>query len=216
MTVYLRMLSTFQAFSLVKSAAAVRARVSLAPWVLTLAKTTAAALVLSLLAQVRVHLPYTPVPITLQVLGVLLLGGVLGARLGAAAVGEYLLFGICGLPVFSGWYSAAGLCSAQHFATIGYLLAFLPAAMLVGVITARFPARSYLLRVTGGLLAGITAVLLCYLSGWAWLAYVCHLGVSKAFVVGICPFVVGELYKIGIAAATLALRNRKVEVSRAR
>ena len=207
MTVPMRVLSTFQALPLVKMSAAVRARVIASPWALALAKTTTAALALALLAQIRIHLPYTPVPVTLQVLGVLLLGGMLGARLGAAAVGQYLLFGICGLPVFSGWYSAAGLCSAHQIATVGYLLAFMPAAALVGVITVRFPARSYPLRFTGGLLAGIAAVLLIYLSGWAWLAYVCHLGVSKAIAAGICPFVVGELYKIGIAAATLALRG---------
>ena len=209
MSVRMRVLSMGQALAPAKMTAAARARLAAAPWALTLVTTTAGALALALLAQVRIHLPGTPVPITLQVLGVLLLGGLLGSRLGAAAVGQYLLFGLCGLPVFSGGYSAAGLCSAHHVATIGYLLAFLPAAALVGVITARWPAHSYPLRFTGGLLAGLAAVLLCYLGGWAWLTYVCHLGMAKAFAAGISPFIVGELYKIGCAAAVLALRDRR-------
>ena len=83
----------------------------------------------------------------------------------------------------------------HHFATIGYLLAFLPAAALVGVITARFPARSYPLRFTGGLLAGTAAVLLCYLGGWAWLRMCATWEHAKALRLGISPFIVGELNK---------------------
>lgn len=208
MTIRLRALTASPALALVRMTAAVGARAASTHWAVTLAKTTVAALALAVLAQIRIHLPFTPVPITLQVLGVLLLGGLLGARLGMAAVGQYLCFGLCGLPVFSGGYSAAGLCAAHQLATFGYLLAFLPAAALVGVITARVPARSYAPRLTRGLLAGSAAVLLCYVSGWAWLAFVCHLGVWPAFVAGIIPFVVGDLYKIGIAATVLALRER--------
>ncbi len=186
----------------------VRTHIYAFPWALILAQTTAGALALALLAKVRIPLPFTPVPVTLQVLGVLLLGGLLGPRVGTAAVVQYLIFGACGLPVFSGWNSALNYFSAHNFTTIGYLLMFVPAAAVYGALRARCRTSAYGLRLTGGLAAGLLAVLLTYLGGWAWLAYGCHLGAGRAIVLGIIPFIVGDLYKISIAATVLALRAR--------
>src|SRR5688500_4955541 len=61
----------------------------------------AASLLIALSAQVAIPLPFSPVPMTLQPLAVLLIGGVLGARRGAAAAVLYLLEGAAGLPFFS-------------------------------------------------------------------------------------------------------------------
>ena len=177
----------------------------------TLLKTTAGALALALLAQARIPLPFTPVPITLQVLGVLLLGGLLGPWGGAAAVVEYLLFGACGLPVFSGhtsaYYLLSGQQAASQFATIGYLLGFVPAAVVVGAVSGRCRQRPYASQLFHGVLAGVLATLIFYLGGWAWLAFVCRTGMMTAILLGILPFVVGDLLKIAVAAAALAMRR---------
>lgn len=186
----------------------VRTHVHTSAWVTNLALTTAGALSLALLAQVRIHLPFTPVPITLQVLGVLMLGGLLGPRLGAAAVAQYLLFGLCGLPVLTGWQSVIGQLTLGHIATFGYLLSFIPAAVLYGLITTRFTGRPYTQQLLGGVVAGLAGVLLVYLFGWTWMAYVCHLGALPAFTLGVAPFIVIDLLKTGVAASALALREK--------
>ncbi len=86
------------------------------------------------LAQARIYLPFTPVPITGQTFAVLLIGAVLGSRRGAAAIGLYIAEGALGLPFFAGgnagWAALAG-------PTGGYLIGFIAAAFLVGLLTER-------------------------------------------------------------------------------
>jgi biotin transport system substrate-specific component len=87
-------------------------------------------------AQVSLHVPFTPVPVTLQVFFVLLAGAALGSRLGALSLAEYLALGAAGLPVF-----ADGKSGLLAFVgpTAGYLPGFIAAAWLVGRLTERTP-----------------------------------------------------------------------------
>ncbi|HEV8399544.1 MAG TPA: biotin transporter BioY, partial [Gemmatimonadales bacterium] len=88
----------------------------------------------ALAAQVSVPLPGTPVPMTLQPLAVLLVGGLLGARLGAASMVLYLALGIAGLPVFTPTVPLLGIARLLG-PTGGYLLAYPVAAFAVGWLT---------------------------------------------------------------------------------
>ena len=120
---------------------------------------TLGAVALALLAQVRI--PLTPVPITLQVLGVLLLAGWLGPYAGTLAVLEYLALGTCGLPVFT-----QGLAGAPWMLiTGGFLFAFGPAAFLYGVLTQRVTGLSYPVRLAALFAGGLLAVGIIYLGG---------------------------------------------------
>src|SRR5512143_1882057 len=86
------------------------------------------------LAQIRIPLPFTPVPVTGQTLAVLVVGAALGARKGAASLLLYLLAGFAGLPVFSGGSAGGAVILGP---TGGYLIGFIVAAYLIGVLSAR-------------------------------------------------------------------------------
>jgi biotin transport system substrate-specific component len=163
------------------------------------------ALLVALAAQVVVPVPFSPVPMTLQPLAVLVVGGVLGAAGGLAALILYLTLGILGLPVFAG-----GASGALHLAgpTGGYLLAFPIAAAVTGALVGRKTelAQGSVLRV---LLACALGMVIIHLGGVAQLAL---LGgdPTLAFRIGFIPFLTGDLLKIGLAAALILLAGRKI------
>ena len=173
---------------------------------LSLLLTTTGALVLMLLAKVAFPLPGTPVPVSLSVLAVLLLGGLLGPRLAPAAVLQYLALGMAGVPVFSGAAPGLGIFASP---TAGYLLAFAPAAALYAVIYGRVAARPYGQRLAGAALAGLAAVAVIYLGGALWLATALRQPVTTAYLWGILPFIGYDLCKAAVAAVTVALWTRK-------
>lgn len=154
----------------------------------------AGAVLIALSAQVAMPLPGTPVPVTLQVLAVLVAGGLLGPRLGAASVTVYLLFGIAGAPVFApgGPVGVARLVGP----TGGYLLALPLAAAVVGRVAA--DGRSWP-RLLAGLAAGVLTV---HLGGVAQLAVLSG-DLTVALRLGSLPFLLGDLLKIVIAALLL-------------
>ncbi|GEM86059.1 biotin transporter BioY [Meiothermus granaticius] len=160
--------------------------------------------VVALLAQLEI--PTQPVPITLQTLGVLLVGAVLGSRLGFGALAAYLLEGLV-LPVFSGGTT----WSHPRIAfTAGYLIAFPFAAYLVGYLVERFAADRVVYRAFGLMLLGN---LLIYAVGVAWLGFALgnvgqYTGLDALLYAGMLKFLVGDLIKAAIAAALLPLAWR--------
>ena len=146
------------------------------------------------MAQVRIPLPFTPVPITGQTFAVLLVGAVLGSRRGAASLLLYLITGIAGLPFFAG--GTSGL-PALLGPTGGYLIGFVAAAYLVGVLAARGLDR----RILSALLAFLAGEVIIYVCGVAWLSV--FLGIQRAIVAGFLPFIIGDAIKL--VAAALAL-----------
>lgn len=150
------------------------------------------ALVVALSAQVVVPVPFSPVPMTLQPLAVLVVGGLLGATRGLAALVLYLSLGLVGLPVF--WGGGSGLAHAIG-PTGGYLLAFPLAAAATGALVSHAP-RSVL----HVLLACALGMLIIHVGGVARLAL---LGgdPTAAFRFGFLPFLTGDLLKVGLAAA---------------
>jgi biotin transport system substrate-specific component len=155
---------------------------------------TGGSLLVAALAQVRIALPFTPVPITGQTFGVLLVGAALGARRGAAALGLYLLQGIVGLPVFAAGASGLAYLTGP---TGGYLVGFVFAAFLVGLLAARGLDR----RVPGALLAFLAGEVVIYLFGVAWLSV--HLGIPHAITAGLLPFLLGDALKLAAAGLVL-------------
>jgi biotin transport system substrate-specific component len=145
---------------------------------------------IALTAQIRVYLPFTPVPVTGQTLGVLLAGALLGARRGGAATLLYVLAGAAGLPIFT---------TASLFGpTGGYLLAFPIAAACAGLLIERGWDRT----VGGALVAMLLATLIIYTLGTLWLSW--YVGsLSVAFAKGVLPFLVGDAVKIGLCALVL-------------
>lgn len=145
-------------------------------------------------AQFVVPVPLSPVPMTLQPLAVLVVGGLLGASAGLSALVLYVVLGALGLPVF-----AAGGFGLPHLIgpTGGYLLAFPVAAGITGALVRRAPTS--VLRV---LIACALGMVVIHLGGVAQLALLGS-DTTLAFRVGFIPFLTGDLLKVGLAAAVI-------------
>jgi len=157
---------------------------------------------LALSAQVAVPLPFSPVPLTGQTLGVLLLGLVLGHRRGAASVLTYLLEGSVGLPVFAG---GTGGLPVLLGPTGGYLIGFVAAAYVMGLLAERGWDRT---RVTT-LLAMMIGNGVIYVCGLPWLSI--FVGADKVIALGLLPFLFGDLVKAGVAIALVPVGWRLLE-----
>lgn len=164
-------------------------------WLYDLVLVLSFSFIIAALAQVAIPLPFTPVPITGQTLGVLLAGFLLGGSRGAGAVLLYLAEGAAGLPVFAG--AKAGM--AVFFGpTAGYLLGFVVAAYLVGILAERDWDRNYGLTL-GGMVLGNLVI---YTFGVSWLAVILG-SLTTAFTAGLVPFLIGDLIKILLAVGLL-------------
>ena len=149
-------------------------------------------------AQIAVPLPWTPVPVTLQPMIVILAGAMLGPRLGALAMASYVTVGGMGAPVFSNGGAGLGWLFGP---TGGYLLAAPAAAFLVGMIAGR---SGQAWRLIAGLVGGVGTM---YVGGVLQLMAYTGLDFGTALMAGVVPFVIGDVTKIGFAFfAVLALR----------
>ncbi len=165
-----------------------------------LALTLGMAALTGLLAQARIPLPWTPIPITGQTFAVLLAGVLLGRRWGGIGMAIFAGLGFAGLPWFSGWESGLG-------ATRGYIIGFIPAALFLGYFTDKYiRSRSFFSML--GLMLFANFVLI-YVPGllWLWLWLKVVAGTSPTFIalmgMAVIPYIAGDIIK-AVAAATIA------------
>jgi len=161
----------------------------------------AANLLLVLCARVAIPLPWTPVPITGQTFGVMLIAVLLGPTRAAVAISLYLLEGFAGLPVFQPF----GPPGPARFIgpTAGYLLAYPFAAAVSGWLVAKRVfgnAYARVLPLVASLVCGESVV---FLGGCTWLAVGMHLGWGAAFASGVAPFLPGDAVKIAAVVAVV-------------
>ncbi|MGQ9780436.1 MAG: biotin transporter BioY [Bacillota bacterium] len=152
---------------------------------------------IGLAAQIRIPLPWTPVPITGQTFAVLVTGALLGAGWGGVGTGLYLLAGAVGVPWFAG---ASGGFRIFAGPTGGYLFGFLPAALFVGYAVKRFR----LARSMAGLLGVMTLANFLLIHGPGLFVLSLFTGVHdlvKLLWMGTIPFIPGDMTKIAAAAA---------------
>ena len=171
----------------------------------------AANILMALCAHIAIPLPWTPVPITGQTFGILLVAVLLGSRRGTLVVVCYLLEGMAGLPVFA----PIGVPGPARFfgPSAGFLFAYPSAVFVAGWLVERSAGIWFLplagLRLAGALLSGEAII---FLGGWLWLAYGIGLGTGAAFFAGVLPFLPGEIVKMALLVATV----RGVELARRR
>ena len=152
-------------------------------------------------AYVRIPLPFTPVPITLQTFFVLLSGAVLGRKWGAASQFGYVLLGGFGLPIFAG--ASFGL--AVFFgSTGGYLLGFILAGWMVGRIISQHKTVNF----NQILITMLIGSLLILLLGCIWIGILFKISLQQILVLGLWPFVPGDIIK-SIVAALIYQRIQK-------
>ena len=160
-------------------------------------------LFVALCARITIPLPFTPVPLTVQNFGVLLVGLLLGSRRGFAALALYLAEGAAGMPVFS---MGAGGAARLFGATGGFLLAYPFVAWLAGYVMEH--GRRSFARAAA---AGFVGEILLFASGLTWLGILTH-SMAQAIRWGLYWFVFAEVIKVmvvaGIAARWQPHRNQ--------
>ena len=171
------------------------------------------ALLTALAAQISIPLGFTPVPLTGQTFAVLLAGGVLGSRRGGLSMLLYVALGAIGLPFYAdgagGWTAATG-------ATAGYLVGFIVAAFVVGLMAEHGQDR----KLSTSVPAFIAGTMIIYAIGAGWLAYDLGLpltaaaGEPSAISLGVAPFLVGDVFKALLAGAMLPAAWRFVDDAR--
>jgi biotin transport system substrate-specific component len=140
-------------------------------------------------SQIALYLPFTPVPITGQTFAVLLMGAVLGSKRGGLSLALYILEGMLGLPVFAG---GTGGMAVLFGPTAGYLIGFIPAVILIGTLSEKGYDRNWI-SMLFTLFMGLSAI---YLFGvFRLFAFV---GSEKVFLLGVAPFLIGDVLKIGM------------------
>ena len=144
-------------------------------------------------AKVSIPVPGSPVPITGQTFGVLLVSGSLGFRRGLASVGLYVLIGLIGLPFFA---ENKGGVSVILGATGGYIVGFLIAGSIVG----RLAELGWDRRIVGALGAMAIGNVVIYLIGVPWLMAVATLDLPTGIAKGLTPFLLGDALKLILAA----------------
>lgn len=151
-------------------------------------------LFIALSARLAIPLPFSPVPVTGQTLAVLLMGALLGSRRGSLCLLAYLAEGALGLPVFAGGTAGPARLIGP---TGGYLVGFLAAAFLVGMLAEKGWDR----RVGTTFLAMLLGNVVIYAFGLPWLTR--FVGSEKALALGLLPFIPGDLAKLFLATMLL-------------
>lgn len=140
-----------------------------------------------------VKIPITIIPVTLQTFGLLVMCGILG-RKSVIAVIVYILLGIIGIPVFSGFGSGFGVILGP---TGGFIIGFIPMSLFVG----RFYNREKNIYYNFGVM--VIGSLILYVVGVAIFCYNTNMGVAEALPIVMYPFIIGDLLKIIVALLTL-------------
>ena len=149
-----------------------------------------------LMAQISVPVPGSPVPVTGQTLGALLLGSAYGASLGFTTFASYLIVGFLGAPVFA---SGAHGLSRITGATGGYLVGMLIASLITGYLAGRKWDQKVLTVIPTMLIGDV----IIFTAGLFWLHHSIHANWAPTFKLGLTPFVLGEVIKIAIASTAM-------------
>lgn len=149
-------------------------------------------------AYIKIPVPVSPVPITLQTFFILLAGAMLGARWGTISVIVYLLLGIAGLPVFSGGSSGLGMFFGP---TGGYLIGFALGAFVIGYLCDRYGRE----KIHFNILFMLSGLFVIYSLGVLQLMNIATLSFPEALALGLIPYIPGAILKL-LAASIITSR----------
>ena len=167
------------------------------------------AALMAICSLISIPLGFTPVPVNLATLGVFLAGGLLGKKYGTISIAVYVLLGAVGVPVFAGF---RGGLSVLVGPTGGYIIGYIAAAFLVGLLTELLvpkAGRSAGREILACIIAMIIGLFACYLLGTLWFMISTHTGVWAALISCVFPFLPGDALKIA-AGAILTQKLRRL------
>jgi len=150
--------------------------------------------VICVLGPLSLNIPISPVPISLGLLGIYFVVSILGMKLGTLSVVIYILLGLVGVPVFTGFTAGPGKLLGP---TGGYIIGYIFMAPICGFFVDRF-SKKLPLYVLGMLLG--TAV--CYLFGTIWLKFQANYTFLQALAMGVLPYIPLDIIKLIIAAVS--------------
>ncbi len=139
---------------------------------------------------INVPLPFTPVPINMAVLAVFLSGGLLGAYYGLISQAVYIMCGLIGLPVFSGFRGGPSVLVGP---TGGYIVGYLVCSFIVGLL---IKESTSIIKIVVSLIIGLAA---CYALGTIWFVYSSETTLWGGLVSCVFPFIPGDIIKIILA-----------------
>ena len=151
-------------------------------------------LLIAMLAQISIHIPFSPVPITGQTIGVLLVGGILGSRKGLLSVIAYISEGSLGLPVYA--KMSAGF-PVLFGPTGGYILSFIPAVLIIGYLS----EKNFTKKIITSFVSCISVTLLILGLGTLFLSL--FFGLKESFIMGFYPFIYVGIVKSFISATLI-------------
>ncbi|MBR1627743.1 MAG: biotin transporter BioY [Lachnospiraceae bacterium] len=133
--------------------------------------------------------PIGPIPVSLSLFAVYLTVYLLGTKKAFASVLLYILIGLVGMPVFSGY---AGGPAKLFGPTGGYIFGYLTLVLISGFFIDRFPARKWMLQI-GGMLLGLLS---CYFLGTVWFMLLSGMSLGESLALCVYPFVAFDAAKI--------------------
>ncbi len=158
----------------------------------------------AILSQISIPLPFTPVPINLATLSVLLAGALLGKKVGAISQVVYALLGVIGLPVYANFMSGIGVILGP---TGGYIIGYIIAAFVVGIIIEK--SNNSLMTYIFSMCLGMIS---CYILGTAWFMYVTGNNLMSSLVMCVFPFIPGDIIKIILGAFLAKRLHNKIRI----
>ncbi|GAA0704307.1 biotin transporter BioY [Paraclostridium ghonii] len=153
----------------------------------------------AILAQIAIPLPFSTVPLTMQVFAVTISGVIIGAKKGFISQVIYILLGAIGMPVFAQMSGGAGIIFGY---TGGFIMAFPLMALLIGYISEKYNSISAIM------ISMILALIINYTIGTLWYSFVAGVGFMEGFMVCVVPFILIDLVKVGLAT-TIGLTIKK-------
>lgn len=150
-------------------------------------------------AQLAIRLPFTPVPVTVQTLFVVLAGMMLGPRDGFYAMSWYLIMGLCGAPVFAGFAFGPAVLFGP---TGGYLLAFPLAALLSGYVFHSLGRKNW-----SAFLGAVTGSVAILAGGAVYMGIIFKFSFAETLTLAVAPFVFGEMIKAFIASGIVVAKK---------
>ena len=152
-----------------------------------------------------IHIPLPPVPITAQTFFLNVAALLLGGPLGAVSQFVYVLLGVVGMPVFAGGKAGLGVLFGP---TGGYLLGFIIAAFVIGMVNQMKKSAGIFWHIFSMLIG----MLIIYFLGSFQLSLVAKMSLHKALVVGVLPFIPGDIIKILLAAIVSSQLKGRIKV----
>lgn len=151
----------------------------------------------------QISIPIGPVPINLALMSVFICGGALGWKRGTISIAVYILLGLVGVPVFSGFQGGAAKLAGP---TGGYIIGYLFAVFIVGFVCDKLVKKVWVLPVSM-----IIGLIVCYVFGTAWFMILTGTGLVESLTMCVIPFLPGDAVKI-IAAALVVKALKKTHL----